>query len=134
MINHTQLQRRPDTARQLRVQTIAVAGMKRRLLGRLPFGRELTLNDKDATVVFKPGKKSGLKLIEDAVTITLREDHVIELAQSLEPHAGVYPVPGVKNLVLEVLRTEIADRDGKVVDVVEKGGFSSDETWDRSIR
>jgi suppressor of fused-like protein len=103
----------------VRVQTIAVNGMCRRLLGRLPYGRELTLNGKNATVMFKPGKHSRLKLVEDAVTITLQDDHVVELAKSLRPHAGVYPVPGVKNLVIQVVKTEITDREGKVVDVVE---------------
>lgn len=103
----------------VRVQSIAVDGLRRRLQGRLPYGRELTLNGKDATVVFKPGKQSRLKLVEDAVTITLREDHLAELAGSLQPHAGFYPIPGLKDVVLHVLRTEITDRDGKVVDVVE---------------
>jgi suppressor of fused-like protein len=103
----------------VRVQSIAVDGLKRRLLGRLPYGRELTLNGKDATVVFKPGKQSRMRLVEDAVTITLRDDHLVEFAELLRPHAGVCPVPGVKNVVLQVLRTEITDRHGKVVDVVE---------------
>ncbi len=89
------------------------------MLGRLPFGRELTLNGKDATVVFKPSEQSRMRLIEDAVTIELREDHLVELVESLRARAGLYPVPGVKNLVLQVLRTEIKDRDGKVVDIVE---------------
>jgi hypothetical protein len=103
----------------VRVQSIAVQGLRRRLLGRLSYGRELTLNGKDATVVFRPGKQSRMRLVEDAVTITLKDDHLRELAEALQPHAGVYPVPGVKDLVLEVLRTEITDRDGNVVDVVE---------------
>jgi suppressor of fused len=101
------------------VQSIAVEGLNRRLLSRLPYGRSLALNGKDATVVFKPGKESDLDVVEDAVTITLRHDDVIKLAKSLQPHAGLYPVPGLKNVVLQVLRTEIKDRDGKVVDVVE---------------
>jgi hypothetical protein len=100
------------------VQAIAVDGMKRRLLSRLPYGRELTLNGKDATVIFRPGKQSRLKLVEDAVSVTLREDHLVEFAQALEPRAGVYPVPGLKNLVIRVLKTQIKDRDGKVVDTV----------------
>lgn len=104
---------------QVRVQSIAVDGLSRRLLGRLPYGRELTLNGKDATVVFKPGRQSGLKLVEGAVTVTLREDHLAGLVGSLRPRAGLYPIPGVKNVVLHVLRTEITDRDGKVVGVVE---------------
>jgi len=111
----------------VRLQTIAVEGLERRLLGRQPYGRELTLYGKNATVVFRPGKKSCLKVVEDAVKITLRQDHLMELAQSLEPHAGLYPVPGLKNLVLQVLKTEIKDRDGKVVDIVEiefRGLFS----------
>ena len=69
-------------------------------------------------MLFRPGKKSRLKLIEDAVTIILRDDDVVELANSLQPRAGVYPVPGVKNVVLQVLKTEVEDRHGKVVDVV----------------
>lgn len=101
------------------VQTIAVSGLKRRLVGRLPYGRELTLNGKDATVIFKPGKQSKVKVVEGAVTITLREDHLMQLANRLEPHAGRHPVPGVEDLVLEVLRTEIKDQDGEVVEVVE---------------
>jgi hypothetical protein len=102
----------------VRVQSIAVNGLSRRLLGRLPYGRELILNGKDATVIFKPGKQSRLRLAEDAVTIALREDHLVELAQSLRPVAGLYPVPGLKNVIVEVLRTEITDRDGNVVEVV----------------
>lgn len=82
-------------------------------------GRELTLNGKNATVVFKPGKQSRIKLVEDAVTIILRDDHLRELAKSLQPHAGHYFVPGLKNVVLLVLKTEIKDSDGKVVDIVE---------------
>jgi hypothetical protein len=104
---------------QVRVQSIAVNGLKRRLLGRLPYGRELTLNGKEATALFKPGKQSRVRLVEDAVVITLRDDHLTELAGSLQAHAGVYPIPGLKNVVLQVLRTEIRDHEGKVVDIVE---------------
>jgi hypothetical protein len=103
----------------VRVQSIAVKGLSRRLLGRPPYGRELVLNDKEATVIFKPGKRSQLKLAEGSVTIVLREDHLVEMVRSLQPHAGFYPVPGLKNLVLQVLKTEITDQDGKVVNIVE---------------
>jgi hypothetical protein len=103
----------------LRVQSIAVDGLKRRLLSRLPYGREFTLDGKDATVVFKPGTQSRMTLVEDAVTITLRENHVVDLARSLKPHAGLYPVPGLKNVVLQVLTTEIKDKDDNVVNIVE---------------
>jgi suppressor of fused len=102
----------------VRIQSIAVDGLTRRLLGRLPYGRELTLNGKEALVLFKPGRQSRLKLVEEAVMLTLREDHLAELTKTLQPHAGLYPIPGVKNGVLEVLQTEITDRHGKVVDVV----------------
>ncbi|MBO0697071.1 MAG: suppressor of fused domain protein [Zavarzinella sp.] len=102
----------------VRIQAIAVEGFARRLLGRLPYGRELTLNGKDATAVFKPGGQSQLKLVEDAVMITLRDEDAIQLANTIHPRAGRYPIPGLPNAVLEVLRTEITDRHGKVVDVV----------------
>jgi suppressor of fused len=103
----------------VRLQSIAVDGLKRRLLSRLPYGREFTLDGKEATVVFKPGKQSRMQLVEDAITITLREDHVVGLARSLQPHAGLYSVPGVQDVILHVLKTEIQDRDGKVVNIVE---------------
>jgi hypothetical protein len=103
----------------VRIQSIAVDGLKRRLLGRLPYGRELVLNDKAATVVFQPGKQSRLKVLEGAVTIVLREDHLHELTAALQPHAGRYPIPGLRKAVLEVMRTEIKDYKGNVVDVVE---------------
>ena len=50
---------------------------------------------------------------------TLRPDHLTELTDALRPKAGTYPIPGLKNAVLEVLRTEITDNDGNVVEVVE---------------
>lgn len=100
------------------VQSIAVEGLSRRLLGRLPFGRELVLNGKDATVVFKPGEISKLELVEDAVIMILRPEHLAEFVQSLRVRAGRYPIPGLADVVVEILRTEITDNDGKVVDVV----------------
>jgi hypothetical protein len=104
---------------QLVVQTIAVDGLKRRLLSRLPYGRELILSDKDAMVVFKPGTPTRFKLVEDVVEITLSDGNLSDLAGSLQPRAGSYPIPGLKNVVLHVHKTEIRDRDGNVVDVVE---------------
>jgi hypothetical protein len=103
----------------LYVQSIAVDSLKRRLLGRLPYGRGLTLNGKEATIVFKPGTQTRLEVVEDAVTITLQEKHLAEFVESLEPHAGRYPIPGLKKALLFVRSTEITDRDGKVVEVVE---------------
>ena len=103
----------------VRIQSIAVDGLKRRLLGRLPYGRELVLNGKTATGVFKPGKQSRLKVQEGAVTIFLRDNHLRELTDTLQPHAGRYPIPGLPKAILEVLRTEIKDYKGNVVDVVE---------------
>ena len=50
--------------------------------------------------------------------MTLREDHLAGLGQMLQPRAGLYPIPGVNNAVLQVLLTEITDRDGNVVDRV----------------
>lgn len=101
------------------VQTIAVDGLKRRLLSRLPYGREFVLNGKADTVVFKPGKKSQVSIKEGAVTLTLRPDHLTQFAESLQPHAGSYLVPGVKDVAMLVVKTEIKDRDGNVVEVVE---------------
>ncbi len=104
---------------EVRVQTIAVDCLSRRLLGRLPYGRELTLNGDEATVVFRPGKKSSVRIVEGAVTITLRDADLVEFAALLEPHVGKYPIPGLKNVILEVVRTEIKDQKGRVVEIIE---------------
>jgi hypothetical protein len=101
------------------LQTIAVESLCRRLRSRLPYGRELMLNGKDGAVLFEPGEQSGLTIDDDAVTITLRTEDLTKLVDALRPHAGVFTVPGVDNVVLEVLRTEIKDSDGNVVEVVE---------------
>jgi len=104
---------------RVKIQTIAVEGFKRRLLGRLPYGRELVLSDKEATAVFKPAKKSQMKLVEDAVTISLSDEDLQVFTSGLEPHAGVHNIPGIRDLIVEIVRTEITDGDGNVVEIVE---------------
>lgn len=102
----------------IRLQSIAVRDLGRRLLGRLPYGRALTLRGANATAEFRPGTKSGLAVEGGVVTITLRGDHLIDLTNTLQPCAGVYPVPGVDHLILQVLRTEIKGQNGSVVETV----------------
>lgn len=102
----------------IRVQSIAVDSLSRRLLGRLPFGRELTLNGKDATVVFLPGDTSLMQLHEDQVTLRLTNQDAERFAAVLQPKAGTYPIEGIADCLLEVTRTEIRDRHGKVVEIV----------------
>jgi hypothetical protein len=105
---------------QIHIQSIAAEDFGSRLLGRLLFGRELVLNGDDGTVVFQPGEKSSWRLVEGALTVTLQDDDVVAFADSLEPHAGVYPIAGVEDEVhLHVLKTEIKDRDGNIVEIVE---------------
>jgi hypothetical protein len=104
---------------ELSVQSIAVDSLKRRLLGRLPYGRELVLDGEEATVVFRPGTQTGFELVEGAITITLLEEHLAGLVGSLEPHAGSYSIPGLAGVILRVLKTEITNPDGEVVGVVE---------------
>ena len=103
----------------VRVQTIAVEGLRRRLLGRLPYGRELTLNGKDATVLFKPGERSGMTIVEGAIAISLRDVDWVKLTELLQPHVGIVRVPGIEGLSLEVVKTEITDRHGNIVNTVE---------------
>lgn len=101
------------------VQSIIVDALRRRLLSRLPFGRTYTLEDSEAVAVFKPGEPSSVSLAEGAVIVTLSNPDLQNFSETLQPHAGVYPIPGIPDAILQVTRTEIKDRDGNVVDVVE---------------
>jgi hypothetical protein len=103
----------------VRIQSIAVARFRKRLLGRLPFGRELALHGKNASVHFEPAAQSRYRADEHELVIELSDADLRRFADSLHAHAGVYPVCGIPNLVVEVLRTEIKDSDGHVVEVVE---------------
>lgn len=115
------LQLECDTTRdpvRVRIQSIAVDGLCRRLLGRIPYGRELVLNGPDATASFRPSEQSRLRLVEGAVSMDLTAEHALELCNSLRPQAGTYAVPGVSKVVIEVAPTEIKDSTGKVVEIV----------------
>lgn len=104
---------------RLSIQTIAVDGLKRRLLGLLPYGRELLITGQRAAAVFRPGPQTGVEILDGTVTITMRDDHLREFVASLKPHAGQYAIPGLPNAVFQVLRTEIRDQDGRITEIVE---------------
>jgi suppressor of fused len=104
---------------RVRLQTTGIEGMKRRLLSRLPYGRDLRIFGRQGGVAFKPGERANVSVDENIVSITLTKEQAVEFSETIEPHVGTYAVPGLKNVVVEVLRTEIKDAEGRVVEVIE---------------
>lgn len=102
----------------IRMQSIGVERLLRQLLGRIPFGNDFTLQGPDLAVRFRPGPRSQARLSKNRFTITLKQEHLRELTESLKPKGGLYKIPGVETAVIKVERTKITDPEGKVVKVV----------------
>lgn len=102
----------------IRFQSIIVDGTRKRLAGRILFGRELVLISDDATVLFVPGEAVDRAWEDDLLRVTLTESAARELIDTLRPRAGRYTFQSIPELEIEVLRTEIKDRDGNVLEIV----------------
>lgn len=88
------------------------------LPARLPFDRPLLLIGRDARVKFVPGAQCAVAEESGQLQVVLDADTCRGLVASLRPQAGIYPVPGFDAVVLKIVRTEIRDSDGKVVEVI----------------
>ena len=102
----------------VRFQSIVVESLRRRLLGRIPFGRRLCLWGEDASVRFEPSGTCSWRQHGNELDLAISETAARQLADTLRPLAGRYEVPDIQGLTFEVLRTEVTNEDGDVVDVV----------------
>lgn len=88
------------------------------LPGRLPFGNPYGIRGPDTWVGFVPGDEDGWARREGGLEVTLTDASMRAMLDGLEVRRGTYPVPGIPTLTLEVVPTEIKDRDGTVVEVI----------------
>jgi len=89
------------------------------LLGRLPFGRTLELAGPESSAVFSSGSFSvGTADASDRLDVVLTVQALDGLRQVLVPVVGVRAVPDAAPLVVEIVRSEIRDEEGNVVEVI----------------
>jgi suppressor of fused-like protein len=82
---------------------------------RLPFQRPFQLIGKQARVVFRPATAGGTEDVDGGLAILASDAVQRDLAATLRPVVGAYPIRSVDGLVVHVLPTHILDGDGKVV-------------------
>jgi len=97
---------------------LMATGLSNHLLGRIPFGRDLTVYSDDFSVQFVPGDTFSFSHSEDEVQIELPKSQAHAFAKMLVPIAGTYTSDEFPNFTLIIEPTEIKDRDGNVMDII----------------
>lgn len=85
---------------------------------RLPFGKPFSLVGPQARIVFEAAPRNGAQAVEGALHLRLNEAALRNLVACLRAQEGSYRVEGVEFLEVQVLRSEIRDRDGNVVQTI----------------
>ncbi len=102
----------------LTIGALAAPGLGTVLPGRIPHERGLALLGEDAAVQMVPGPP-GVHTSDDGVlAIGLTPMLAEEISEALVPRRGEYTFAALPGFVLEVVPTEIKDRDGNVVETV----------------
>ena len=111
-----------STKAEIVVGANGVRDLRAVLPGRLPFGREFVLLSRDRIVELKPGdrvswtesREEGCSVLE----ITLTPYGALNLASTILPKEGVYPIDGCGELSFRVEKSYIKDPDGNVTEVI----------------
>jgi hypothetical protein len=89
------------------------------LAGRLPFGYGLIVSTNDAAIAFRPGDEFAVEPSDGGlVAVTLTDAQLPELIDALRPKAGTYAVASTPNLVVRIVKSQILDQDGTVVEEI----------------
>jgi hypothetical protein len=102
----------------LELGAAAVDDVLRLLKGRTSYQRDFFVKGDAAVVWIKPGARAAAEIEEDALTVTLDRAAAEELRRTLAPRRGRYALAGLPSLEIEVVPSQLRDRDGKVVRVV----------------
>ena len=95
------------------------AGIIRSLLrGRILKGKKLSLSGPAMRVVFEPGESPAWEAQEGEVRIVLNGVSVEELTGKQVPQAGVFEVSFLKGMLFQIVKTEIKDHEGQVVEII----------------
>lgn len=89
------------------------------LQGRIPFERKLVVASPGGAIVLIPSERRNWAIANDGeICVELTPDAACGLAEIIEARAGLYRTPLFPELTVEVVRSQITDRDGNVIAVV----------------
>ncbi|MCP2337796.1 suppressor of fused domain protein [Actinomadura rupiterrae] len=106
---------------RLRIGALQADGLAKTIPGRLGHGRGVLLQGDDSDVLLVPEDGGALTVDEvdgSNLKLGIPVAALDGLIETLRPEAGVRPVPGLPELVIEVVQTVIRDRDGNPTDQV----------------
>lgn len=95
-----------------------ISDLKSFLPTRISLGRSLSLVSRKASIRFETGVPGDV--LEDGTTLVIKLSprDAIQLSERLRAKEGTYAVPGYEHLVLRVIRSEIRNDRGEVVEIV----------------
>ncbi|GIP21892.1 suppressor of fused domain protein [Paenibacillus sp. J22TS3] len=88
------------------------------LPGRALKERALRLSSRDTLVVLRQGDQPGVQQQESGIELVLSEEAIRELSTRLSPVAQEFKLSSFKDLTVKIVRTEIKDQQGRVVDTI----------------
>lgn len=88
------------------------------LQGRILKGRNLTLSNKDHTIVLESGEQSQIIEEKDFVRIILSHGMVNELVPRLQPISNEFTIPELKGLLFKIEPSYIKDQHGNVIETI----------------
>ncbi len=106
-----------DGKHTLRIGAIAVEGLCTRLVGRIPFGRELALVE-ESSITFRPAERFVVESGSEGPIVGLTDAGCQQIADELPCKAGSYTFSECPDLTIVVNQTEITNNDGDVVDTM----------------
>lgn len=101
------------------IGAITVRDMMKVLPGRIPKGSELTIVGKDRSLIFKPGRMSGVHLSKGKLAITVNDDLYNELMDNLLNKSKEIVFKSVKGLTMQVEKTEIRNQRGEIEQIID---------------
>lgn len=96
----------------------AVRDLKTVLPARLTHGRELSVSSSTSSIVFVPGDSPRWEITDDGARITLPPALARRFSDALQSRAGEIDFHEVPDAGFGVVKSEIRDRDGKVIEVI----------------
>ena len=94
----------------------AVSDVASVLPARVPFGRELMIATRESQLMFVARDAAAWSVIEGNLVIALAPGDAQELARVLAPKAGQYRIAALPDIVFNVEKSPIKDREGNIVD------------------
>lgn len=86
------------------------------MMGRLPHGLGLAVDGPSGAIGFLPGEHLEITQQDGGfLEVRLPAPTASEVAALLRPIAGVYPVPGEPALAIEIIKSQIRDQDGNLI-------------------